>query len=79
MVVYYLVANLSALRQRVPDRRFPRALQVVGAVGCVVLVATLPVSSVVAGVGVFALGVAYSTALDLVSATRLRWRAWTNG
>ncbi|MDQ3432439.1 MAG: amino acid permease, partial [Actinomycetota bacterium] len=71
VLVYYLVANLSALRQRVPDRRFPRALQVVGAAGCVVLVATLPVSNVVAGVGVFALGVAYR-GWQLATASRVR-------
>ncbi len=71
VLVYYLVANLSALRQTVPDRRFPRPLQVVGAVGCVVLVATLPGSSVAAGAGVFAIGVAYRC-WRLVQASRVR-------
>lgn len=59
VLVYYLVANASALRQTGADRRFPRALQVLGAAGCVVLLATLPASSVAAGVGVFVLGVGY--------------------
>ena len=71
VLVYYLVANLSALRQRAADRRFSRALQVVGAVGCVVLVATLPLSSVAAGVGVFAVGVAYR-GWRLATASRVR-------
>ncbi len=71
VLVYYLVANLSALRQTGPHRRFPRALQVVGAVGCVVLVVTLPVASVLAGVGVFAVGAAYR-AWRLATASRVR-------
>ncbi|MQA34901.1 APC family permease [Modestobacter roseus] len=57
VLLYYLVANLSAFTQAPPHRRFPRALQVVGAVGCVVLVVTLPPSAVAVGVGVLAVGV----------------------
>ncbi|SDD48572.1 APC family permease [Auraticoccus monumenti] len=59
VLLYYLVANLAAFTQEGTHRRFPRALQVVGAVGCVVLVATLPISSVLAGLGVFAVGIGY--------------------
>lgn len=62
VLLYYLVANLSAFTQDSGHRRFPRVLQVLGAAGCVVLVATLPLTSVVAGLGVFALGVAYRLA-----------------
>lgn len=42
VLVYYLIANVSAFTQRAGHRRFPRALQVLGAAGCVTLVATLP-------------------------------------
>lgn len=59
VLLYYLVANVAAVTQAAPHRRYPRALQVLGAVGCAVLVVTLPVGSVVAGVGVYALGVTY--------------------
>lgn len=59
VLVYYLVANLAAFTQRQQDRRTPRGLQVAGALGCVVLVATLPPSSVVAGTTVLAAGVVY--------------------
>ncbi len=59
VLFYYLVANLSAFTQTGQHRRFPRALQVLGAVGCVVLMASLPLSSVLGGLAVFALGVAY--------------------
>ncbi|NUS51907.1 MAG: amino acid permease, partial [Nocardioidaceae bacterium] len=55
--VYYAVANLSALRQPAGQRRWPRAMQVVGVVGCVTLVVTLPPVSVLVGVLVFAVGV----------------------
>ncbi|WP_288076868.1 amino acid permease, partial [Rhodococcus sp. (in: high G+C Gram-positive bacteria)] len=57
VLVYYLVANLAAFTQRDENRRYPRFLQVVGAVGCVVLVLTLPPSAVVAGIVVLAAGV----------------------
>ena len=59
VLLYYLVANLSAMTQDGTHRRFPKALQVLGAAGCVVLVATLPWTSVVVGVAVFAVGIAY--------------------
>lgn len=58
VLVYYLVANLAALRQTGGDRRYPRWGQVLGAAGCVALVATLPLPSVAAGVAVLAVGVA---------------------
>jgi APA family basic amino acid/polyamine antiporter len=58
VLLYYAVANLSALRQPPEQRRWPRALQVLGLTGCVVLALTLPPASVVAGLGVLALGVA---------------------
>lgn len=57
VLVYYLVANLAALTQTGEHRRWPRVLPVLGAVACVALVVTLPLASVVAGAGVFAVGV----------------------
>lgn len=66
VLVYYAVANASALTQRGEHRRWPAVLHVVGLVGCLVLVATLPGSAVVAGAGVLALGV--------VGRAVLRWR-----
>ena len=57
VLLYYAVANLSALRQPPEQRRWPRALQVLGLTGCVVLALTLPPASVVAGLGVLAVGV----------------------
>ncbi|MHA7224090.1 APC family permease [Arthrobacter sp. RHLT1-20] len=59
VLIYYLVANLSAYTQDSGHRRYPKALQVAGAVACVALVATLPVGSVIAGVLMFAAGILY--------------------
>src|SRR5690606_19126956 len=58
VLVYYLVANVAALTQERAHRRFPRALAVVGAVGCVVLAATLPPAAVLGGLIVLAVGAA---------------------
>lgn len=56
VLIYYLIANLSAARQRAEHRRWPRALNIVGAAGCVTLVATLPLPSVLTGLVMFAAG-----------------------
>jgi APA family basic amino acid/polyamine antiporter len=59
VLLYYFVANLSAYTQRKTDRRYPRALQLLGALGCLALVVTLPATSIVVGVVVLAVGVGY--------------------
>jgi APA family basic amino acid/polyamine antiporter len=57
VLLYYAVANLAAMRQPAEQRRWPRALQVVGLVGCLVLAAALPLGSVLAGLAVVAVGI----------------------
>ena len=59
VLLYYFVANVAAFRQRGDARRYPVVLQIIGAIGCLVLAVTLPWQSVVAGVVVVAVGVAY--------------------
>lgn len=59
VLTYYFIANASAFTQEPSRRRFPRAAQVAGMVGCAVLALTLPVNSVLAGLAVFAVGIAY--------------------
>ncbi len=59
VLLYYLVANVSAWTQDGADRRYPRWLQLVGAVGCAVLVVTLPVAAVSVGILVFLVGIAF--------------------
>jgi APA family basic amino acid/polyamine antiporter len=63
VLLYYFVANAAARAQGPEHRRYPRWLQVLGMAGCLVLVATLPWTSVLAGVTVFAVGIGYRTAL----------------
>ena len=58
VLVYYAVANLAALRQPPEQRRWPRGLQVLGLAGCLTMAAALPLGSVLAGVAVFAVGIA---------------------
>jgi basic amino acid/polyamine antiporter, APA family len=59
VLTYYAIANASAWTQRGEFRRWPRALNAVGLVGCATLVATLPVRAVAVGLAMFAVGVAW--------------------
>ncbi len=71
VLVYYAVANASAFTQTDEYRRRPRALNLIGVVGCILLVATLPVSATVAGAAVLAVGLtgrAFSRRRDLSGA-----------
>lgn len=56
VLLYYAIANASAYTQRASERRWPRVLNVAGLAGCVVLVAALPWTAVVAGSGVLLAG-----------------------
>ena len=68
VLIYYLIANLAAFTQPGDDRRYPRPVQILGVIGCAGLVATLPITGIVTGLAIFAVGVV----LRLV---RLRTRA----
>ncbi|MCS5717351.1 APC family permease [Herbiconiux sp. CPCC 205763] len=70
VLLYYFVANLSAFTQPRAERRYWRWLPVLGAVGCVVLVVTLPPLAVVVGAAVLAAGIL----LRLVVRARSRLR-----
>jgi basic amino acid/polyamine antiporter, APA family len=59
VLTYYAIANASAWTQRGDWRRWPRAVNAVGLVGCVTLVATLPVRAVAVGLAMFAAGLAW--------------------
>jgi APA family basic amino acid/polyamine antiporter len=58
VLTYYAIANASAWTQPAAERRWPRALNVAGLIGCLALVATLPVPAIVAGLVMFAIGLA---------------------
>lgn len=57
VLIYYFIANVAAFTQPKADRRYPKALQVLGAVACLALVATLPTTSILVGLAVLAAGV----------------------
>jgi APA family basic amino acid/polyamine antiporter len=59
VLLYYFVANIAAFTQGKAVRRYPRVVQGAGALGCAVLVITLPVVAIIVGVGVLVVGVAY--------------------
>ncbi|MCV9994617.1 APC family permease [Paeniglutamicibacter sp. ZC-3] len=59
VLVYYLIANIAAFKQPRDERLSPAWLGVAGAIGCAVLVATLPPSAVIGGLAMFAVGLAY--------------------
>ncbi len=59
VLVYYLIANLSAVRQPASERQSPRWVGIAGAIGCAVLVATLPATAVIGGLIMFAAGICY--------------------
>ncbi len=56
VLIYYAIANAAAFTQPVAQRRWPRGLQVLGLVGCLILAATLPWQSVIAGLIMFSAG-----------------------
>ncbi|HEX2902843.1 MAG TPA: APC family permease [Jatrophihabitans sp.] len=58
VLIYYAIANAAASAQPRAQRPWPRALNLLGAAGCLVLVATLPWQAVVAGLAMFAIGFA---------------------
>ena len=57
VLVYYAIANASALTLMVAEHRPPRWLPVLGIVGCITLALSLPAAAVITGAGVLALGV----------------------
>jgi APA family basic amino acid/polyamine antiporter len=58
VLTYYAIANAAAWTLAPDERRWPRALAGLGALGCLALAVTLPFASVLGGAGVLALGAA---------------------
>src|SRR5690606_25410626 len=76
VLLYYAVANAAAVTQTGAWRLSPRALQVAGLAGCLVLAATLPTTAVLGGLLVLAAGVAYRAVGQRV---RRAWRPRSGG
>jgi basic amino acid/polyamine antiporter, APA family len=58
VLAYYAVANAAAWTLGPSERRWPRWLAGLGLAGCLVLAASLPPTTLLAGVAVLATGVA---------------------
>jgi APA family basic amino acid/polyamine antiporter len=59
VLLYYFVANVAAFTQPRAQRRYWRAIPVVGGIACLALVVTLPPVGIAVGVGVLAIGLGY--------------------
>ena len=70
VLVYYAIANLAALTQPRSDRRYPRAVSVLGIAGCLTLVAGLPPLSLAIGLAVLALGAGGRAAVHRLAVSR---------
>jgi APA family basic amino acid/polyamine antiporter len=69
VLLYYAIANASALTQPREQRLFPRWLAWLGVAGCVVLVITLPGPSIAIGVGILVVGLLIRALSQRASAT----------
>ena len=58
VLIYYAIANAAAFTQTAGQRRRPRFLNAAGLLGCLLLVVTLPIQAVLAGVAMFGVGLA---------------------
>jgi basic amino acid/polyamine antiporter, APA family len=65
VLVYYAIANASAWTLPGRARHWRRPVAALGFTGCLVLVATLPIASVLAGLGVLAVGLLTRAVLAL--------------
>lgn len=59
ILLYYAIANLSALRLSPAERLYSPVIPVIGFCCCVGLACTLPLQSVLSGIGVLSIGVLY--------------------
>ncbi|MDX6292304.1 MAG: basic amino acid/polyamine antiporter, family [Kribbellaceae bacterium] len=55
VLLYYAIANASAFTQPAEQRRWPRALNVLGLIGCLTLAVTLPLASALSAAIILAL------------------------
>ncbi|MDY6995323.1 MAG: APC family permease [Actinomycetota bacterium] len=67
VLVYYAIANASALTLSPGEGRPPLLVPIVGVAGCVVLAFALPLPSVIAGAAVLAVGVVWYVVRRLVA------------
>jgi APA family basic amino acid/polyamine antiporter len=58
VLTYYAITNAASLTLTPAQRRWPQPIAVVGLIGCLVLIVTLPTAAVVTGLTVLVIGVA---------------------
>ncbi len=58
-LLYYTIANLSALRLKKEQRTFPRALSVAGLIGCLALAFSLAPLEIGIGIAILLVGISY--------------------
>jgi APA family basic amino acid/polyamine antiporter len=56
VLVYYFLTNVSAWTQPLEQRRWPRVVQAIGAMGCLALAFTLPGTTVIVGSAMLVMG-----------------------
>ena len=59
ILIYYMLANLSALRMRPEDKLFPNWIPVLGAISCAALALTLRLPVILSGLGLLAAGLVW--------------------
>jgi basic amino acid/polyamine antiporter, APA family len=67
ILIYYMLANLSALRMRPQDKLFPNWVPVLGAISCAALALTLRLPVILGGLGMLAAGVVWRIVYRRVS------------
>jgi basic amino acid/polyamine antiporter, APA family len=72
ILIYYAIANASALTLRPDEGRPRRAIPVLGVIGCVVLAFALPLSSVLSGAAVLGIGIAAYAMRRVIASRRPR-------
>lgn len=70
VLLYYGIANAAAFTQTGAERRWPRALNVLGVLGCLILALSLPATSILAGAAVLAAGLAGRVAARALATRR---------
>jgi APA family basic amino acid/polyamine antiporter len=59
VLLYHSIANISAFTQATEQRRYPKALQILGAFGCLLLDVTLLPESIIVGLVILVIGILY--------------------
>jgi len=72
VLIYYAIANVSALTLRPHEGRPRRVIPVLGVIGCVVLAFALPLSSVLSGAAVLGIGIATYAMRRVIASRRPR-------